>query len=256
MLRALTHKVSPQIVDCELTFVERAPIDYELASHQHDAYVAKLAELGVSVTDLCENEGHPDCSFVEDTAIVLDEIAVICSMGVASRRGETALIAGELSKYRELAYVSLPATIEGGDVLRVGRRILAGISSRTNSEGLNELVRITRRLGYEVTPIRLKRSLHLKSACTEIDDETLFVNSDWVETDSLTGFRLVSTPTDEPDSANLLRIGSTVCVQKGFPKAFNLIERIAERVEVVDMSELRKAEAGLTCCSIVFESGM
>ncbi|HEY6122695.1 MAG TPA: hypothetical protein VIV66_22265, partial [Pyrinomonadaceae bacterium] len=120
MLRALTHKVSSHIADCQLTFLERAQIDYDLAWRQHEAYETKLIELGVGVTRLSENDQYPDASFVEDTAIVLDEVAVICSMGVASRRGEAALVARELSKYRELAYISLPATIEGGDVLRAG----------------------------------------------------------------------------------------------------------------------------------------
>ena len=254
MLRAITHKVSPRIADCELTFVERAPIDYELASRQHEAYETKLSELGVTVTGLSENEIYPDCSFVEDTAIVLDEIAVICSMGVASRRGETALIARELSNYRELAFISLPAMVEGGDVLRVGRRILVGISSRTNREGIDELTRIVAPHGYEVIALSTKESLHLKSACTAIDDETLFRNPNWIEIDALRGFRLLATPANEPESANVLRLGSTVCVQAGFPGAVELIGKIAQRVETIDMSELRKAEAGLTCCSVVFES--
>lgn len=256
MLRAITHKVSPKIAECEVTFIDRAPIDLRLAERQHDDYCDVLTGLGVIVKQLSENDSYPDSCFVEDTAIVLDELAVICSMGVASRRGETRLIEREISRYREIARISLPATIEGGDVLRIGKKIFAGLSSRTNQEGIEELAKILEPRGYSVVPVRTKGSLHLKSACTAIDEETLFLNPDWVELDAFKGFNLMYTPADEPWSANLLRVGTTVCVQAGFPKAVELIERVAERVETIDISELRKAEAGLTCSSIVFESAI
>ncbi len=256
MLRALTHKVSPRIAECEVTFVDRAPINLQLAGRQHDDYCAALKKLGVIVKELSENESYPDSCFVEDTAIVVDELAIICSMGVSSRRGETGLIERELSKYRDIAHISLPATIEGGDVLRIGKKIFIGQSSRTNREGIEELARILGPYGYRVVPVRTKGSLHLKSACTAIDEETLFVNPDWAELDAFRGFNLVYTPAEEPWSANILRVGATVCVQAGFPRAIELIERVAERVEIIDISELRKAEAGLTCSSIIFESAI
>jgi dimethylargininase len=256
MLRALTHKVSPSIAECQLTFVDRLPIDLQLAARQHDDYCAVLRKLGVIVTELSENESYPDACFVEDTAIVVEELAIICSMGVASRRGETKLIERKLSKYREIARISLPATIEGGDVMRVGKKVFVGQSSRTNPQGIEELARILEPSGYSVVPVKTKGSLHLKSACTAINDETLFVNRDWVEMDAFRGFKLLYTPADESWSANLLRVGDTVCLQAGFPRALELIERVAERVEVVDLSELRKAEAGLTCSSILFESAI
>jgi dimethylargininase len=256
MLRALTHKVSARIAQCQLTFVDRAPIDLQLAVRQHDDYRAVLKKLGVVVKDLSENESHPDSCFVEDTAIVLDELAIICSMGVSSRRGETRLIERELSKYREIARISLPATIEGGDVLRIGKKIFVGQTSRTNLEGVEELARISEPYGYRVVKVRTTGSLHLKSACTAIDEETLFVNPEWVEHDAFGDFNLIYTPLEEPWSANILRIGTTVCIQAGFPRAVELIERMVERVEVIDISELRKAEAGLTCSSIIFESAI
>ena len=254
MLRALTHTVSPRIAECELTFVDRLPIDLRLAVRQHDDYCDALRGLGVIVKQLSENESYPDSCFVEDTAVVVDELAIICSMGAASRRGETRLIERELSEYREIAHISLPATIEGGDVLRIGKKIFIGESSRTNPEGIEELARILEPRGYRIARVRTRGSLHLKSACTAIDEETLFVNPEWVELDAFGGLNLVYTPPEEPWSANVLRIGTTVCVQAGFPRAVELIERVAERVEIIDISELRKAEAGLTCSSIVFES--
>jgi dimethylargininase len=177
-------------------------------------------------------------------------------MGVSSRRGESRLIERELSRYREIAHIALPATIEGGDALRIGKKLFVGLSSRTNLEGIEQLARIVKPHGYRIAQVQTKGSLHLKSACTAIDEETLFVNPNWVDLDELGGFNLIYTPAEEPWSANLLRVGTTVCVQAGFPRAVELIERVAERVEIIDISELRKAEAGLTCSSIVFESAI
>lgn len=254
MLRALTHKTSPKLAQCEVTFVERVPIELRLAVRQHDDYCAALRELGVAVTELSENEAYPDSCFVEDTAIVFDEFAIICSMGVSSRRGETKLIERELSQYRDIARISLPATIEGGDVLRAGKQVFVGQSSRTNPAGAAELAGILAPYGYCVIPVPTKGSLHLKSACTAIDEETLFVNPDWVELEAFKGFKLICTPAEEPWAANLLRVGTTICLQAGFPRAAELIERVAGSVRLIDISELRKAEAGLTCSSIVFES--
>ena len=253
MLRAITHTVSPRIVDCELTFIDRSPIDFDLAVRQHDNYCAALERLGVTVERLSGNDSYPDSCFVEDTAVVVDELAVICSMGVESRRGETRLIERELSRYRETAHIRLPATIEGGDVLRVGRKVFVGRSSRTNEQGIEGLSELLSPYGYTIVPVRTKGSLHLKSTCAAIDDETLFVNPEWVELDRLSGFNLVHTPAAEPHSANVLRVGPAVCVQAGFPQAAELISRLVGRVEVIDTSELRKAEAGLTCSSIIFQ---
>jgi dimethylargininase len=254
MLRALTHKVPAGIAECELTFIDRAPIDLHVARRQHEDYCAALEKLGVTVERLSENESYPDACFVEDTAVVVDELAVICSMGVSSRRGETTLIERELSKYREIARIALPATIEGGDVLRAGKRVFVGQTSRTNAGGVRELARILGAYGYEVKAIGTKGSLHLKSACTALDDDTLFVNPEWVELDELKGFNLIHTPAGEPWSANVIRVGDTICVQAGFPKAAELMGSIFKSVEIVDISELRKAEAALTCSSIIFES--
>ncbi|HVF92377.1 MAG TPA: arginine deiminase family protein [Blastocatellia bacterium] len=256
MLRALTHKISPALAECELTFVARSPIDLQLATRQHDDYRAALTRLGVTVEELSGNESYPDSCFVEDTAIVVDELAIMCSMGVASRRGETPLIERELSRYRYIERIELPATIEGGDVLRVGKKILVGDSSRTNGRGIGELARILEPSGYEIIPVKTKGSLHFKSACTALNDETLIVNPDWVELEALAGFALVHTPEGEPWSANVLRVGSTACVQAGFPRSAELVERVTGSIEVIDISELRKAEAGLTCSSIVFESAV
>ncbi len=254
MLIAITHVVSPRISECELTFLERSAIDFELAALQHTGYCDTLKRLGVEVKMLDGNSQFPDSVFVEDTAIVVDELAVICMPGAVSRRGETALIEKELSEYRETIRIGLPATVDGGDVLQIGKKIFVGLSSRTNSFAIDELKRILSPHGYEVTAVKTAGSLHLKSACTAINEETIIVNPDWIDVGQLAGFKFVNTAPGEERSANVLRVAGTVCVQAGFPHAADAIDAIGETVEIIDTSELGKAEAGLTCSSIIFES--
>jgi dimethylargininase len=253
MIRAITHSVSPNIEGCELTFIDRAPIDFHLAASQHDRYCAFLSESGLTVEKLHGNEAYPDSCFVEDTAVVVDELAVICSMGIESRRAETRLIEQELSKYLDIARISLPAAIEGGDVLRIGKKLYVGESSRTNIQGIEELAKLLSPLGYSVISVKTKGGLHLKSACSAINEETILVNPEWVEIAVFEGLNLLYTPADEPGAANVVRAGETVGVQAGFPKTVELIKRVIERVEVIDTSELCKAEGALTCLSIIYQ---
>jgi dimethylargininase len=252
MLIAITRDVSPSIANCELTFVDRQTIDQDVASTQLENYRGALEKCGVVVRRLPADSRYPDSCFVEDTAIVVDELAVIASMGAASRRGETAAIEAELSPYREIERITLPATLDGGDVVRLGRHILVGHSTRTNEAGIQELARILERRGYRVIPVRTNGSLHFKSACTAIDDETLLVNPDWIRVDDLDGFRMIFTPDEEPAAANVLRVRQTLFVQAGFHRTIQLLEGVHSKVEVLDTSELRKAEGALTCLSIVF----
>lgn len=253
MLIGFTHAVSPNIPSCEITFIDRAQINYELAVRQHDEYCAVLKKCGVVVKRLSANLSYPDSCFVEDTAIVLDELAIVTSMGTASRRGETAAIEAELSKYREIAQIQLPAMIEGGDVLQVGRKLFVGLSSRTNAQGIKELSRITEPLGYSLSPVNIKSSLHFKTACSAINDETLLVNPNWIDLEPFKGFNVLFTPDDESWAANTLRISDITCLQAGFPKTVELVERLHHRIEILDISEFRKAEAGISCLSIILQ---
>src|ERR1700733_13167733 len=134
MLRALTRQVGPSFASCELTFLDRQPIEVAKAVEQHRNFETCLAELGAEVISLPADPQFPDGVFVEDPAIVLDEVAVITRMGAASRRGESRSIAEELARFRELAWIREPATIEGGDVMRVGKTLFVGRSRRTNRE--------------------------------------------------------------------------------------------------------------------------
>jgi dimethylargininase len=252
MQRALTHRISPRLAECELAFHARQPIDLELAESQHEGYCEALERLGLAVQRLEGNLDFPDCCFVEDTAVVLDELAVICRPGAESRRGETALIARELASHRELAHIEAPATLDGGDVLAVGRTLFVGRSRRTNDRGIETLAALLRPRGYRVEAVETTGSLHLKSACTAIDERTLFVTPRWIDTRSFDGFELLATPEQEPGAANVLRIGETLLVAAGFPRAADLLATRVPRLELIDISELRKAEAGLTCSSLIF----
>ena len=254
MLIALTRDVSLNIENCELKFVDREPIDHALASRQLEEYRLALERSGALIKRLPADSRFPDSCFVEDTAIVVDEIAVIASMGAASRRGETQSIEAELRPYRDIAHVTLPATIDGGDVLRAGRKILVGLSSRTNEAGIDQLAGILQPRGYLVIPVGTSKSLHFKSACTAVDDGTLLVNRDWIQLDDLAGFNLIFTPDDEPEAANVLRVDDTLFVQAGFPGTMERLRRVHSKVETLDTSELRKAEGALTCLSIIFET--
>src|SRR5262249_45035296 len=215
-------------------------------------YRAALEKCGILVKRLPAEERYPDSCFVEDTAIVVDELAVIASMGASSRRGETAAIEAELSTYREIARITLPATIDGGDGLRAGRKVLVGRSTRTSDSGIQQLARILERHGYQVIPVRINESLHFKSGCTAISDETLLVNRNWVCVDDLAGFDIIFTPDEEPAAANVLRVGGTLFVQAGFPDTMKRLKSVHDKVECIDTSELRKAEGALTCLSIIF----
>lgn len=254
MLWAITHEVSPRLGECELTFHAREPIDLGLAEQQHAAYCRMLERLGARVERLTANHEYPDSCFVEDTAVVFDELAVICSPGAESRRGETALIAAELTKHREVVAVELPATIDGGDVLQVGKSVFVGRSRRTNRLGIERLATLLAPYGYQVEAVETTGSLHLKSACTAIDEGTLFVTPQWVDTQSLARFELVPTPPDEPAAANVLRVGEVLCLAAGFPRSAEILASRVPRLELVEISELRKAESGLTCSSLIFES--
>jgi dimethylargininase len=218
MLTAITRAVSPGIVNCELTFVARQPIDLAKAEQQHRAYQQLLEKLGARVISLPAEPSLPDSMFVEDPAIVLDELAVILPLGTESRRAEAASIAQALAKFRKLACVDLPGTMEGGDVFRVGGRLFAGLSSRTNAEGIRQLASILAPYGYEVVSVPVTGCLHLKSAVTYIGRNTLLANSAWFDTKPFSGFDWIDVAPEEAHAANALAIGGTVIFPASFPR--------------------------------------
>jgi dimethylargininase len=255
MLTALTRPVSPNLDDCELTFLSRQNIDVAQAIEQHRGYEECLARLGVRVMRLPARPDLPDSVFVEDTAIVLDELAVITRPGAISRQAETESVADALSDFRPLKFIQPPATIDGGDVMRVDRTLYSGSSARTNVAGIEQLRATVEPFGYEVKVVEVTSCLHLKSACAYLGHQTILANRDWINVQPLAGFDLIEIPEDEACAANTLTIGDTVLTPNGFPKTRELIEERGFKTLMIDISELQKAEAGLTCLSLIFESG-
>lgn len=248
---ALTHRPSPDIDLGQRTHVEQTPVDYRLAVQQHGFYCAALRECGVDVRIVDVNRAFPDGTFVEDTAIVLDEIAVLASMGTEARRGEVAGIERELAKYRELARIEPPAKIEGGDVLRVGRMLLVGETSRTDMNGIRALEATVGRYGYQVRPVSVRYCLHLKTACTALPDGRLLVNPAWSNAETLDEFEQIFVPDDEPWGANVLCIGDTVCAAAERSRTAELLRSRGYSVRSVPLSEFAKAEGGVTCLSLL-----
>jgi dimethylargininase len=191
--------------------------------------------------------------FVEDPAIVLEELAIIFPLGTETRRPEAASIAQALAKFRKLACVDLPGQLEGGDVLRVGRRLFAGLSSRTNAEGIRQLASLLAPYGYEVVSVAVTGCLHLKSAVTYIGRNTLLANRAWFDTKPLSSFEWIDVAPEEPHAANALALGGTVIFPASFPRTRARLEAHGFHVTPLDISELQKAESGLTCSSLLFD---
>lgn len=251
-MRALVNRPSPAFVNCELTFLERDVIDVERAQRQHEAYAEALRGSGVDVRVLRINEDCPDGVFVEDVAVVLDEVAVITTMGTASRRAEIPAVRRAIAEYRDIADVAPPATLEGGDVLRVGRTLFVGLSSRTNPAGVAALQEVAGPLGYAVAPVDVPGALHLKTCITALDDETCLVNRRWLDPASFAGIKLIDVAPGEPWGANVLRLEHRVIMNAACPATTAIVRDLGYRVEIVDISEFGKAEAGLTCMSLLF----
>ena len=252
MLIAMTRAVSPRIAECELTHLAREPINPGRARKQHRRYEELLVELGCELQRLPPVPELPDAVFVEDTAVVLDELAVITRPGAESRRAETASVADALKPYRTLFHIEPPGTLDGGDVLRIGKTLYVGLSNRSNLEGIEQLQRIVIAFGYSVNAVRLRDCLHLKSAVTQVADNTLLINRQWVDDASFGSMRLIDVADSEAFAANALRIGDTVIYPEAFPGTRKRLEKQGIRIRTVDASELAKAEGGMTCCSLIF----
>ena len=243
---AITRDVPKSIVACELTHLDRTPIDPVMAATEHREYRDLLASLGLDVVRIPADERYPDCVFVEDTAIVLGDVAVITRPGAPSRRGETRAVADALEPHRPLVHIEAPATLDGGDVLVLDDRIYVGISERTNEEALAQLRFHTRR---EVIPVDVHGCLHLKTAITRVSRGALLVNRDWFDVAPFAGWELIDV--EEPFGANALLIGETVVYPSAYPLTRQKLEARGLDVRPVPAGELAKAEGGVTCCCIL-----
>ena len=253
MIIAITRHISRSIVKCELTHLVRTPIDLALACRQHHAYERTLRGLGVEVHSLPEEPRLPDSVFVEDTAIVLDECALVARPGAVSRQPETESIARALAPYRKLFTIQAPGRLDGGDVLTVDKTIFAGLSSRSNQAAINQMKGFLQPFGYTVREVRVTGCLHLKSAVTQVGAGTLLVNPAWVDKDNFPGMKFIEVDPSEPAAANALMVGGTVLTQPAYPKTQRRLEAAGIVPLLVDESELGKAEGALTCCALVFK---
>jgi dimethylargininase len=249
---ALMRGVPPTLARCELSFREREPIDLDRALAQHAAYATLLRSLGLELVELPADPAFPDCCFVEDVAVVLDEVALLTRPGAPSRRGEITAIEAALARYRPIEATPPPATLEGGDVLRVGHTLYVGRSARTNEAGIARLRAVAEPLGYRVVPVAVTGCLHLKSAVTALDQERLLVNRAWLDPAPLRGLELVDVAPEEPGAANVLRVAGLVIAHPGFPRTLERVAALGYAVRPLDVSEFLKAEAALTCKSLLF----
>jgi dimethylargininase len=252
-LVALTRAVPDSLGACELTHLERVPIDVARARAQHAAYERLLEAAGCTVRRLPALHDAPDSVFVEDTAVVFDEIAVITRPGAPSRRGETDGVAGALSGYRRVERLSAPATLDGGDVLRLGRTLLVGVGGRTNDAGVTQLAGFVGPWGYEVRAVAAGGCLHLKSAATEPAPGLVLLNPAWVDRQLFAGRRTIDVDPLEPFAANVLSLGGTVLCAAAGERTSARLAAAGLAVQAVDVSELAKAEAGMTCCSLIVQ---
>jgi dimethylargininase len=283
---ALTRSVPPSISRCELTHLAREPIDFARAVAEHDAYEATLAALGCLVQRLPDAPDLPDSVFVEDAAVVLDEVAVIARPGAASRRPEVEAMAAALAPHRRLAFIEAPGTLDGGDVLVTPGRIFVGISGRTNEDGVRQLAAFVAPYGFRTVAVPVTGCLHLKSAVTlafvpdlprrdlppdhlrqgsggqeggsygsreEGRRPMLLINPAWIDPAVFDGFELIEVDPSEPAAANVLRVGHRIICAEEHPKTRARLAARGLVTQPVPAGELAKAEGGVTCCSVVLK---
>lgn len=251
---ALTRELSATLDAGERGYRAREPIDLQEARRQHRVYRESLAECGARVVTLPPLDDLPDAVFVEDVAIMLDEVGILLPMGVESRREEPRRIADQIGRWREVVHLPEGARAEGGDVLRLGRTLYVGRTGRTDDAGIAGLAAATGTHGYRVVPVDVRGCLHLKSACTALDEETILFNPAWVDAAAFEAERAVEVAAAEPGAANALRVGNTVLLQAGCPRTAERVAGVGFGVRTIEVGELAKAEGSLTCLSLVFEA--
>jgi dimethylargininase len=252
---ALIRAVPDALAACELTHLERVPIDVARAREQHAAYRRMLAALGCGIVDVPPAHDRPDSVFVEDAAVVVDEMAIITRPGAASRRSETTAIAETLGAFRQLRFLVEPATLDGGDVLRLGWTLYVAVGGRTNAAGVQQLRDFVAAYGYEVRPVTVDGCLHLKSAVTEVAPGVVVLNPKWVDSQMFPNHAIIEVDPAEPAAGNVLRIGEALVCGAAYRRTNARLSALAP-IYTVDVSELAKAEGAVTCCSVIFlESG-
>jgi len=254
MRLAITRDVSPRFNECELTHIDRTPIDVKIAQSQHHGYVQALKELGYAVLELPAEMDLPDSVFVEDTAVILPDVALITKPGADSRKPETESVAQALRPYRKLVFIDLPGSIDGGDVLVLGKKIFVGLSTRSNQAAVDQMNEKLGKYGYHTQGVEMHDCLHLKTAVTRVDDKTLLINRKWVDVENFEGYDLIDVDESEPFGANCLPVGDAIIFAVAFPKTRIKLEARGYKIKSVVVDELAKAEGAVTCCSLIVEN--
>jgi len=250
-LIAITRELNAAIGSCELTFLRRASIDIALAQQQHQQYQSVLSSLGCEIIVVPTEPGLADSVFIEDTAIVLDEVAVLLRPGAASRLPEVAGVEAVLQQYRKLESIQPPGTVDGGDLLRIGNVIFAGLSTRSNQSGIDQLRDIVVDYGFSVKAVKTTKCLHLKSAVSEVAPGRLLINPGWINDAAFSDYELIEVDREEPHAANALLVGRNVMFPAAFPRTMDKLVTRGINVTPIDLSEVQKAEGAATCCSLI-----
>ena len=253
MVIAITRQVSPRFDDCEITHIDRSPINIDLARAQHEGYTQALRDMGCEVIELPPEADLPDSVFVEDTAVILPEVAVITRPGAESRRPETESIIHPVGMYRELLFIQEPGTVDGGDVLVLDKDIFVGMSTRSNQASVDQMNALLGKFGYCAQGVELHDCLHLKSAVTQVDASTLLINRNWVDVHHFANFDLIDVDPAEPFAANCLPVNGEIVFPEAFPKTRAKLEARGYQVRTVQVDELAKAEGAVTCCSLLIQ---
>lgn len=249
---AITRQISLAINQCELTHIAREPIHYERACAQHKQYENALRSLGMDVISLDAENDLPDSVFVEDVALVLDECAIMLNPGASSRRPEVASVERTLAPYREIFRINPPGTVDGGDILTVGKTVYVGLSSRSTENAIEQIKAILEPNGYQVRGVRVTGCLHLKSAVTQVKGNTLLINPEWVPKDDFPRMKFIEVDPSEPYAANAVLVDGAIIYPSSFPKTQAKLQAAGIRMVIVDADELAKAEGAVTCCSLIF----
>ena len=255
MARAFTRAVSPRLAKCQLTHQQRVPIDAVRAVEQHAAYERAIAGAGFDIIRLPELADDPDAVFVEDTAILLDGHAIITRPGAASRAGETGSTAEGLAPFFDLHRID-HGHVDGGDVLRIGNRLYVGLSTRTDRDGVDALAELCRPIGFDVAQAELRDCLHLKTGATFAGADgagvpVLLFDEQSVDAAQFEGVEALAVPPGEAAGANCVRAAGRIILPAGNPRTAEMLRKRGFDLVEVDVSELQKAEAGVTCMSLI-----